>query len=484
MNSTRTAPSLQAPVWRAPALQPRKDHSRAWNLWAVTVVWLSCLAVVALWVVGGGIQDLVSLSGDTLASLSRLTGLVSANLLLLQVLLMARVPLFERGFGRSEMTKAHRLVGIWSFTLLCSHIVLIVPAYAMQDGTNVLAESWDVLWNYPGVGFAALGTAALIMVMATSARRARRRLRYESWHLLHLYAYFGIGIAIPHMLLTGNDFVDHPLATGYWWAIWGVTAACLVVFRIAIPLLRSARYGLRVAEVLPDGSRGVTVRITGRKLWRLRARAGQHFVWRFLDGPGWSRGHPLSLSAAPTANELQISARIVGDGTLRLARLKPGTRVMIEGPYGHVTGAARTRPRVLMLGAGAGVAPLVSLLDELRFVPGEAVLVTRDHAAEELMAREAITRMVQDRGLVHYALTGRRAASGPAWLPAQYADWTGPEMVRHLAPEAGRSAGRGVWTDCDVFLCGPAMWMRAVRRDLLRAGIRRDRIHAEMFSID
>jgi hypothetical protein len=30
------------------------------------------------------------------------------------------------------------------------------------------------------------GTAALIMVVVTSVRAARRRLRYESWHLMHL----------------------------------------------------------------------------------------------------------------------------------------------------------------------------------------------------------------------------------------------------------------------------------------------------------
>ncbi len=41
------------------------------------------------------------------------------------------------------------------------------------------------------------GTAMLFVVAITSVRAARRRLRYESWHLLHLYAYLGVGLAIP-----------------------------------------------------------------------------------------------------------------------------------------------------------------------------------------------------------------------------------------------------------------------------------------------
>lgn len=68
---------------------------------------------------------------------------------------------------------------MWSFSLLLAHIVLIAIAYAWQDGVNLFAEAWDLLVTYPGVLAAAIGVGFLILVMATSARRARRRLRYE-----------------------------------------------------------------------------------------------------------------------------------------------------------------------------------------------------------------------------------------------------------------------------------------------------------------
>jgi hypothetical protein len=42
------------------------------------------------------------------------------------------------------------------------------------------------------------------MVVVTSLRAARRRLGYESWHLLHLYGY--LGLALPHQLWTGQEF--------------------------------------------------------------------------------------------------------------------------------------------------------------------------------------------------------------------------------------------------------------------------------------
>ena len=457
-------------------------HARlqAWQNVAITVVWMTCLAVLALWVAGGGVQGLVSFDAESLGSVSRLAGLVSANLLLLQVLLMAKVPVFEHGFGRSGITRMHRLTGIWSFSLLLVHIALIVVAYALQDGVNLVVEAWDVVWNYPGVLLAALGVLALVLVMVTSARRARLRLRYESWHLLHLYAYLGVGLAIPHMLLTGSDFLSSGAATVYWCTLWSAAAASVLVFRLALPLWRSFRHGLRVVEVVADGSQGATVRMRGRDLHRLGARAGQHFVWWFRDGTGWSRGHPFSLSAAPTGDELQISARVVGDGTARLGRLATGTRVLIEGPYGRMTGARRTAPRLLMLSAGAGVAPLVALLEAEPFAPGEAVLVTRDRTPEESMRSDAIRRLVTERGLTHYTLTGHRARTGAAWLPEGYEGWSGSELLRYFAPGDEPDAIAA----CDVYLCRPDAWMRAVRGDLRHAGVTQERIHSEHFTTD
>ena len=66
--------------------------------------------------------------------------------------------------------------------------------------------------DYPGMLLAVAGTACLVMVVVTSVRAARRRLRYESWHLLHLYAYLGVGLALPHQLWTGQEFIGSAAA--------------------------------------------------------------------------------------------------------------------------------------------------------------------------------------------------------------------------------------------------------------------------------
>ncbi|WP_298875678.1 ferric reductase-like transmembrane domain-containing protein [uncultured Microbacterium sp.] len=471
------APALAAPPAAVPARRAEWQRSQgraAWNLAAIVAVWATSLVVVAVWVAGGEVQSLAAGGADTLNALGRAAGLASANLLFYQVLLMARVPLFERGFGRDGITRMHRIVGFWSFALFSAHIGLQILGYAVQAGINPLEQAWQFVWDYPGMLLATAGTGLLLLVVVTSMRKARRRLRYESWHLLHLYGYLGVGLAIPHMLWTGADFTVSPAATSYWWAMWGVTVATIVVFRLGLPLARSLRHGIRVGAVERDGRSGVSVRMTGRRIDALRARGGQFFVWRFLDGAGWTRGHPFSLATDPADGELVISARFVGDGTHRLATLRPGTRVLIEGPYGTMTADERRGGHLLMIGAGAGVAPLVAILEEAEWAPGEATLIVRDHTADDALRVGAIDRLVRERGLRHAPLPGPRARTTSPWLPASHAQWAGADLIRYVSP---------LPAETDVFLCGPQPWMDAVRTDLRRAGVPAERVHLEAFTV-
>src|SRR3954452_11549703 len=133
---------------------------------------------------------------------------------------------------------------------------------------------------------AAAGTACLVMVVVTSVKAARRTLRYESWHLLHLYAYLGVGLALPHQLWTGQDFLASPARTVFWWGLYAVTAASVLVWRVALPMVRSARYRLRVTALVAEAADVLSVYMSGLAAGRLPAEAGQLLAFRFLSSPG------------------------------------------------------------------------------------------------------------------------------------------------------------------------------------------------------
>jgi predicted ferric reductase len=441
---------------------------RAVRLAAVLALWLGLLLITYWWVADGGVTDLAHwVSG--LTSVGRLSGLWAADLLLIQVLLMSRLPPLEHAFGRDRLARIHRVVGLLSFWLMITHIVLIIAGYASGQWAEVVSTIWDLITNYGGMLLAVAGAACLIMVVVTSVKAARRRLRYESWHLLHLYGYLGVGLALPHQLWTGQEFLHSPAATVYWWTLWAVAAAAIVVWRIWLPLWRSARYRLRVAGVVRESSDVVSVYLTGQRLDRLSLRAGQFINVRFLSQPGWTRANPFSLSMAPNGHTIRITAKALGEGSARLGHLRPGTRVLFEGPYGRLSSRVRTQRKVVLAGAGVGITPLRALAEGLEYAPGEAIMLQR-YTAEPLFARE-LEVLAAERGLHVLHLPGPRRTPTSVLGPAAQGM---PELIalRRWIPDL---------IERDVFLCGPSAWTEALERLVRSAGVPADRVHTESF---
>lgn len=110
----------------------------------------------------------------------------------------------------------------------------------------------------------------------------------------------------------------------------------MLVFRLGLPAWRSWYHRLRVAAVTRETPDVVSVAVEGHRHDRLRTQSGQFFIWRFLDGPGWTRGNPYTISDAPTDTTMRVTIQNAGDGSgQRIERLKPGTRVAIESSYGR-----------------------------------------------------------------------------------------------------------------------------------------------------
>src|SRR5689334_3543021 len=145
MTTTATTHRLPAPV------RPRPATPRWWADAGGGLAWASLLVVTALWVGNRGVQQVLGGGPEAVSALGRLTGLLASDLLLVQVLLMARVPLVERAFGQDRLARWHRWTGFTSFHLMLAHIVLITIGYAGAARANAVAELWDLIVTYPGM---------------------------------------------------------------------------------------------------------------------------------------------------------------------------------------------------------------------------------------------------------------------------------------------------------------------------------------------
>lgn len=397
------------------------------------------------------------------------TGLLSSNLMVLQVLCLARLPWLERAWGREVLVGWHRSLGYWSFWLMVVHVLLFVLQRSQRSPDDVAGAMWRLFVSEQWMLVATIGTLLLVAVVVTSIARARARIGYETWHLVHLNAYLGMGLALPHQLVS-VDFTSR-WTTAFWWALYAGGLAAVAIFRLVLPLARSRRHRIRVVEVITEAPGIVSVVMTGRALERLGTLPGQFFVWRFLGGRAGLRGHPYSLSEAPTPDRLRVTVSGSGDGAVRVASLVPGQRVVVEGPYGGLATLRRRHPHVLMLAAGIGITPLRAMLDEESWLPGEVTVVHRAGSPAEAALRGEVAEICERRGFALVTYDGPRR-SAYSWLPEGVEG--GPEEVlARLVPDV---------TDCDIVLCGPPEWTAAVRLAARTAGVARRDLHQEDFA--
>ncbi|MDX6717306.1 MAG: hypothetical protein QOH30_3864 [Baekduia sp.] len=435
----------------------------AGDLW---LLFLANLAVVAgLWYQGGALNGVGDL-GTALISAGRLTGLVGTYLALVQILLVARLPWLERLAGFDTLTQWHRRNGKLVLWLLLAHTVLITAGYTLTGRTSLWHEISKLLSSYDDMITATIGMALLIVVVVTSLVIVRRRLPYEVWHAVHLMTYAAMALAFAHQLSNGNEFSADPLAKNYWRVLYLVTLGAIVAFRLLVPLGQTLWHGMRIEAVVPEGDGVVSLHISGRRLDRLGARSGQFFLWRFLTGDGWWQAHPFSLSAPPARDRLRVTVKSLGDYTARAALLRPGTRVIAEGPFGTLTEAVRTRRRVLLVAGGVGITPLRALFEDLPAAPGELTLVYRAIDAPDVVFRAELDALAARRGAaVHYVLGDHRDPRNQALL--------GPTHLRGLVPDV---RGR------DVYVCGPPAMTALAEASLRQLRVPRRHIHVERFA--
>jgi predicted ferric reductase len=440
------------------------EERRIGGLVLAVVAAANGLVVVGLWWHAGGTADAHG-TDEVLVSLGRVTGLLGAYLALVMILLLGRIPAVDRVVGLDRLARWHRWIGHACLALLVAHTALTTAGYTVGDRISLGSEIARLISTYPGVITATAGLVLLIGVVVSSIVIVRRRLRYETWYFVHLYAYLAIALAFSHQLATGSEFVGRPAARAYWIALYVITLAALVAFRLVLPAIRGARLRLRIERVVEEAPGVVSLEIGGVRLERLRARAGQFFGWRFLTRDRWWEVHPFSLSAAPDGRRLRITVKDRGDFTARVAALRPGTRVLVEGPYGGFTAAARRRPRVALIAGGVGITPVRALLEDMPGGPGDIAVVYRALRAEDVILRAELDALAERRAAdLHYVL-GDHRDDGELLSPAH---------LRALVPDIAER---------DVYLCGPPAMIDAIHANLRGAGVGRGQIVTERFEL-
>ena len=404
--------------------------------------------------------------GDWLTNAGRILGLLAGYGVVVLVALMARIPPLERGVGTDRLARWHSKGGRYTVCLVVAHGLLIIWGYAVSAHTDVVTQTRALLVSYPDVLAATVAGLLLVGVGISSARAARRRLRYETWYYLHLYTYLAVALAFSHQFATGAEFIDNRWARVAWAALYAGVGAALVWYRFVTPVRQAVRHRMEVLAVRPEGPGVISVVIGGRHLDELRAESGQFFRFRFLCRDLWWTSAPYSLSAAPRPDRIRITVKALGDHSAALAGLQPGTRVVAEGPYGAVTAAVRRRRKVLLIGGGIGITPLRALFETLPAAPGDLTLVYRASEVGDIVFLAELRALASQRGANLQFVVGRRSELGYDPLSSDALVANIPDLPDH-----------------DVYVCGPPGMTATLSTALRDAGVPRRQIHHESFEL-
>lgn len=396
---------------------------------------------------------------NAIGSMAAMTG---TYLCLMLMVLISRVAWIEKEAGHDQMVQWHRTIAPYSLVLIATHVLFTTIGYAQSSGKGVLYQLWLLVTTYGWMLPAAVAFVLMIALGFASHRIVRMRMKYETWWTAHLYFYIAIALSFGHQINTSLLFISHPLLKTFWIGLYVAVASVILISRLLIPVTQSLRSGLKVEKVVRETENVVSVYIKGKNLARFNASGGQFFQWRFLTPHWWWQAHPYSLSMKPTGDHMRITVKHLGDQSSSLERvLKPGTRIIAEGPYGVFTAKQRYTDAVTAFAAGIGVTPIRAMLDDLP-KSVNTTFIYRVSDGEHAPLRAELDELANRNGWTVIYLEGSREQHP---MTVDYMSQYAPALLHS-----------------DIYVCGPTGFMDSVIKMVSTAGVPEKRIHHESFA--
>ena len=208
------------------------------------------------------------------------------------------------------------------------------------------------------------------------------------------------------------------------------------------------------------------------------ALPGQYVVLRLQRSAG---GPPLirsySLSGPASTERYRISVKIEPNGAAGAhlhEHVRVGDALDVSSPRGSFILEPGERP-VVLLSAGIGATPVLAMLHALAAARSTRPVLwlhgarDREHHPFAAEARGLARALPQGRSYVCYS------RPGPGDRMGEDFDTTG-HLSRSVFDEVHLPR------EADVYLCGPAYFMEAMKEALATVGVARERIHVEIFN--
>jgi predicted ferric reductase len=286
---------------------------------------------------------------------SQVAGIMGFIFYALSLVLSTRMAWVENLLGGlDKVYQTHHTIGKIAFFLILYHPIVLAARWIPQDISKAL------LYLLPTHRRLAidLGSWALLGFILLMLVTIVIKIPYDKWKLTHKLTGVIFILFIPHIfLLDGLVSVNPWLAT--YLGLFSILGIVSFLYKTIFFnwLAHKKEYTVQNVDRLNERVMEITLSPNEDQL---QFTPGQFCFFSYSD-PNISReAHPFTICSPPSKDHITIIVKALGDYTNHLYQtLKPGTKALVEGPYGRFDYKNYKQPQTWIAG-GVGIAPFIS----------------------------------------------------------------------------------------------------------------------------
>jgi predicted ferric reductase len=435
-------------------------------LW--TAVFLLLVFIPLALAPGAGQERRPWSKGGLAIELCMTTGLLGLSTLAATIVLPSRVKSLTTSFGIEGVLRSHRWLALATTGLVLVHLALVV----VDKPANVF-----LLYPVTGPPRARAGlaaTIALVLLCWLSTKRRKLKTRYEIWRWIHaMLAMVALVGTFLHMYWLNHLMKNAAERTAF--LVIAVCVGAVLINRWIRRPLTSLFNPYVIAEVRRESDTVSTLVLEpSRPRQRvMEFRPGQ-FAWLRLDSAfGPLQANPFTIaSGIDNDRQLEFTIRVRGDFTSAVANLTVGRKVYVDGPYGSFNDDQIGAPALLLIAAGVGITPMMSILRSHAYRRDDRrhCLVLGARKPSDLIFREELDRLSTEMKLEVIEMLSQPT---PDWQG--YSGRIDQGFLAGLVNHYGRNL--------HAFICGPPQMMHDARAALVNLEVPLEHVHTEEFEM-
>ncbi len=405
----------------------------------------------------------------------RTTGLLALIFLCLSLLV---TPL-RKITGLNWLSHFRRLLGLYAFFYALTHFSI----FFVLDRVMNVWDTFSEMVKRPYLIVGSLGLLAMAPLAATSTNYMIKRMGSKRWQALHRLAYVAAIAGVVHFYMLVKSDIRLPVA-------YGIVVGILLGYRAVGYSLRLSRKAaaapdagrwkgqLRVERIVRETPDVKTFRLVPprRSAFPFAYLPGQYLTFSLQIG-GKTVGRSYTIASAPSRPgycEVTIKREEQGLVSRHMHDVvKEGDLLTIAAPGGKFTFTGAEGNRVVLLAAGVGITPLMSILRYLTDQKwnGQVDMVYSCKTARDIIFREELEALERRFPNLHLTQTLSRA-EGTNWTGA-----TGridAKLLTRVVPDLA---------NVPVYMCGPAEMLTATGDLLRQLGVAEHNIRKESFGL-